>query len=180
MSWAAVVAVHCYRSLQTHWESCAWVPPSEILTFIRHIAKILLGKWWQVQTCMTIAHLCIHMTMATKVTGYLVSHSRFIVSFFNTVSRYHISYASKMAFNLAANFHFACPKKAICRKLHSCFGSRPTLIENSVVLSSLMQKCWILASAVIVTFYTTSVLNTYQDSNKLIKQHRTHFGSQHA
>jgi hypothetical protein len=55
--------------------------------------------------------------MAATVTRDVVTNIRVIESFFNTVSRYNISYASKLAFNLAANFHFACPKKAIRGKL---------------------------------------------------------------
>jgi hypothetical protein len=82
-----------------------------------------------------------HDKGSNTVTKYFVSNSLFIEIFFNMVSRCKISYASKLAFNLAANFHFACPKKAICGKLLSCFDSRPTLTENSVVLSFLMQKC---------------------------------------
>jgi hypothetical protein len=66
---------------------------------------------------MTIAHLCIHTIMAVTVTRYLITNIRFIQSFFNTVSRYNISYASKLALNLTANFHFVCPKKAIRGKL---------------------------------------------------------------
>jgi hypothetical protein len=67
--------------------------------------------------------------------------------------------------NTATNLYFARPKKVICGKLPSCPGSRPTLTKISVVLSTLMQKCWILASVVIVTFRTTLVFNTWQDSN---------------
>jgi hypothetical protein len=66
---------------------------------------------------MTIAHLCIHMTRQQHSHKYLVTNIRVIESFFNTVSRYNISRASKLAFNLAANFHFAGPKKAIREKL---------------------------------------------------------------
>jgi hypothetical protein len=47
-SWAVAAVVHCYRTLQTRWESCAWVPPFEMRAFIRHIAIILLRKKWQV------------------------------------------------------------------------------------------------------------------------------------
>jgi hypothetical protein len=82
-----------------------------------------------------------HDKGSNTVTKYFVTNIRFIEPFFNTVRRYHISYASKLAFNLVANFHFACPKKAICGKLLNCFGSRLTLTKNSVVLSFLMQKC---------------------------------------
>jgi hypothetical protein len=56
---------------------------------------------------MTIAHWCIHTIMAATVTRYLVTNIRFIESFFNTVSKYNISHASKLAFNLAVNFSFS-------------------------------------------------------------------------
>jgi hypothetical protein len=133
-------------------------PTTEMRAFIRHIAKILLRKRWQVSTCMTIAHLCIHMTMAashkiSRIQAYSSNHSS--TQLVDTISHTPQSWLS----TLRQIFPFACPKKAICVKLPRCSGSRPTLTGNSVVLSYLMQKCWILASAVIVTFCTTLVIN---------------------
>jgi hypothetical protein len=48
VSWAVVVEDHHYRLVQNRWESCAWIPPSEMRAFIRHLAIILLWKKWQV------------------------------------------------------------------------------------------------------------------------------------
>jgi hypothetical protein len=47
--------------------------------------------------------------MAAIVARYLTTKIRFIESFFNTVSRYDNSGASKLAFNLTANFPFHVP-----------------------------------------------------------------------
>jgi hypothetical protein len=82
-----------------------------------------------------------HDNGSNTVTEYLVFNNIFTEHSPKLVRRCKISYASKLAFNIAANFHFVRPKKAIGGKLPSCPGSRPTLTENSVVLSYLMQKC---------------------------------------
>jgi hypothetical protein len=53
------------------------------------------------------------------VIEYFTSNSLVTEIISNLVSRYRTSYASKLAFDTAANSHFTCPKNANCRKLLS-------------------------------------------------------------